>query len=99
LATEEIPSKPVRVPTIDGHVVGVVAEIMEAVPQRGDEAVREYSSHLDDWSPSWFRLTKAQVRAIVDGMPSLARSRIEFCETRWVSESLRPRRRLSLPPP
>jgi sulfopropanediol 3-dehydrogenase len=40
-----------------------VAGIIEAVEERGDAAVREFSARFDTWSPPAFRLTEAEIEA------------------------------------
>lgn len=51
-------------------VEDVVAEIIDAVRERGDEAVREYSARLDGWEPDSFRLSDEQIEACVAQVPS-----------------------------
>ncbi|MGP3769709.1 histidinol dehydrogenase [Streptomyces sp. SDT5-1] len=46
-------------------VSGVIADIRE----RGDVAVREYSSKFDNWSPESFRLSAEQIEEIVASVP------------------------------
>ncbi|MEA2304733.1 MAG: sulfopropanediol 3-dehydrogenase, partial [Solirubrobacteraceae bacterium] len=46
-------------------VSGVVAEIIAAVRERGDDAVRECSARLDGWAPEDFRLSDAQVQEAI----------------------------------
>ena len=42
----------------DEAVRAVVAEILGAVRQEGDAAVRRYSEKLDRWSPASFKLSR-----------------------------------------
>ena len=42
----------------------VVGEIIEAVRERGDEAVREYSERFDSWTPDSFRLSEEEIADI-----------------------------------
>ena len=51
------------------RVQETVASMIEAIRDRGDEAVREYSEKFDDWSPESFRLTPEQIEEIVAGVP------------------------------
>lgn len=49
----------------DAKVRQTVEGILQAVAARGDEAVRELSAKFDKWSPPSFRLSKAELDAIV----------------------------------
>jgi sulfopropanediol 3-dehydrogenase len=42
-----------------------VESILEAIEARGDEAVREFSETFDKWSPPSFRLSKAEIDALI----------------------------------
>ncbi len=46
-------------------VIDTVRGIIEAVAERGDEAVREFSATLDGWSPQSFRLDEEEVQLVV----------------------------------
>jgi sulfopropanediol 3-dehydrogenase len=43
------------------HVRKTVEEMLKDISVRGIEAVREYSKKFDNWSPTSFRLTQAQI--------------------------------------
>ena len=45
-------------------VVETVAEMLAAIEERGDDAVREYSRKLDGWDPPSFRVTDDEIRAL-----------------------------------
>jgi sulfopropanediol 3-dehydrogenase len=47
----------------DSNVRATVEEILQSIERRGDVAVREYSEKFDRWSPSDFRLNRAQIDA------------------------------------
>ena len=47
----------------DSNVRATVEDILRAIEQRGDAAVREFSEKFDRWSPTDFRLSKAQIEA------------------------------------
>src|SRR5918995_1807154 len=47
-----------------------VTEVIAAVRERGDEAVREYSERFDRWSPESFRLGPEEVERIVAAVPA-----------------------------
>ena len=42
-----------------------VESILEAIEARGDEAVREFSETFDKWSPPLFRLSEAEIDALI----------------------------------
>lgn len=46
-----------------------VTQIITAVRERGDDAVREYSEKFDGWSPSTFQLTSDEIEHIVSQVP------------------------------
>ena len=50
---------------IDAKVRSTVEGIMDSVKKRGDAAVRELSAQFDKWSPPSFRLSKADLDAIM----------------------------------
>jgi len=43
----------------------VVSEVIAAVRQRGDDAVREYSEKFDRWSPESFKLSEDAIQQII----------------------------------
>lgn len=49
-----------------------VTEVIAAVRSRGDDAVREYSTKFDHWSPESFLLSKADIERIVAAVPEQA---------------------------
>jgi sulfopropanediol 3-dehydrogenase len=57
-------------------VSGVIADIRE----RGDAAVRAYSSKFDNWSPADFRLSAGQVTDIIATLPPQVITDIEFAQ-------------------
>jgi len=57
-------------------VSGVIADIRE----RGDVAVREYSSKFDNWSPDSFRLSAGRVDDIIATLPAQVITDIEFAQ-------------------
>ncbi len=52
------------------EVAETVAEVIEGVRTRGDDAVREYSQKYDGWSPDSFRLDQAAIEGIVTSLPT-----------------------------
>jgi sulfopropanediol 3-dehydrogenase len=63
----------------DEAVRAVVTEILGAVRQEGDAAVRRYSEKLDRWSPVSFKLTAAETDAAVAGVDADDRALIDYC--------------------
>lgn len=49
-----------------------VAQVIAAVRERGDAAVREFSEQFDKWSPESFTLTGEQIEEIVSRVPEQA---------------------------
>lgn len=73
-------SQPSRPPGSDPAVAGIVAEIIADVRARGDDAVRDHSARLDNWSPESFRLTGAEIERIVASVPRQALDDIDFAQ-------------------
>jgi sulfopropanediol 3-dehydrogenase len=61
-------------------VPAVVADIIAAVRQRGDDAVREYSDRFDAWSPDAFELDRDDIDRIVSEVPAQAIDDIRFVQ-------------------
>jgi sulfopropanediol 3-dehydrogenase len=49
-----------------------VTAVIEDVRSRGDEAVREYSTKFDRWSPDSFRLSEEEIERIIADVPDEA---------------------------
>jgi sulfopropanediol 3-dehydrogenase len=58
-----------------------VAEIISAVEQGGDAAVREFSAKFDQWSPSDFRLSAEQIAAHLNLVSDATIEDIKFAQT------------------
>ena len=54
----------------DAKVRALVEEMLENVATKGDDAVREYSQKLDNWSPESFRLSTQQIESIIAYLPA-----------------------------
>ena len=59
----------------------VVEKILEAIGQRGEIAVREYSAQFDRWEPEEFRLRASDVQACLDAVDEQTLRDIEFAQT------------------
>ena len=62
--------------TVRETVTAIIADIRE----RGDDAVREYSRKFDSWSPASFRLSQAEIDAIVGQVPERVIEDIQFVQ-------------------
>ena len=65
----------------DLQVRATVEDIIGAVKERGDAAVREFSAKFDRWSPETFRLSKPEVDALVEDVPRSTIEDIKFAQT------------------
>jgi len=66
--------------TADAKVREVVEGILAEVEARGDVAVRELSERLDKWSPASFRLSQAEIAAIMASLPAQTIDDIKFAQ-------------------
>ncbi|QEX18373.1 histidinol dehydrogenase [Hypericibacter terrae] len=64
----------------DVKVRQTVETILEDVAKRGDVAVRELSAKFDKWEPKEFRLTKAEIQALIDSLPAQTIADIKFAQ-------------------
>ena len=58
----------------------VVSEIIAAIRQDGDAALRRYSEQLDGWSPESFRLSDREIEDCVAQVPQQTIEDIRFCQ-------------------
>lgn len=65
----------------DALVSQRVREILGAVEQRGDAAVRELSQELDKWTPASFRLTQDDIDRALGQVPPETIRDIEFAQS------------------
>ena len=68
----------------DAKVHEVVSEVISAVRDRGDDAVREYSRQFDNWAPESFRLGADAVERIVSTVDDEI-----IQDIRWVQNRVR----------
>jgi sulfopropanediol 3-dehydrogenase len=66
--------------TEDSRVRGIVESMLTEIATRGDDAVREYSQRLDQWSPQSFRLNRADIEACYAALPKRAVDDIRFAQ-------------------
>jgi len=62
------------------EVSKIVANAIQEIESRGDEAVREFSEKFDKWSPEAFRLTEEQIKEIVAQVPAGVIEDIKFAQ-------------------
>ncbi|MBS1679733.1 MAG: histidinol dehydrogenase [Actinobacteria bacterium] len=62
------------------EIQSTVASIIEAVRERGDTAVREYSEQFDRWAPQSFRLDEEEVERLVAGVDEQTLEDIRFAQ-------------------
>jgi sulfopropanediol 3-dehydrogenase len=61
-------------------VTSAVTQIIDAVRERGDDAVREYSERFDSWAPASFRLTDAEIADCVGRVDEQTLADIDFAQ-------------------
>src|SRR2546430_12712094 len=90
-----------RPPEDDAAVRQTVSEILGAVRERGDKAVREWSERLDRWAPPAFRLSPSGIESAIPRGRHQERRLIHYCCEPIPAFAPRPprdRRRVDLEP-
>ncbi|MBO9648121.1 MAG: histidinol dehydrogenase [Variovorax sp.] len=62
------------------QVRATVEGILADIEQRGDAAVRDYSQKFDQWAPTSFRLTQAQIEECIASLPAQTLDDIRFAQ-------------------
>ena len=62
------------------EVTDRVAAMIADIRHRGDTAVREYSTKLDNWSPASFRLSQANIDKVIATLPTTTIEDIQFAQ-------------------
>lgn len=65
----------------DRKVRDIVESMIAEIGSRGDDAVREYSAKLDNWSPERFRFSPGDIQACYDALPKQVVDDIDFAQT------------------
>ncbi|MDO7410078.1 histidinol dehydrogenase [Acinetobacter baumannii] len=65
---------------LNQQVRQTVEEIIQAIEQRGETALREYSEKFDRWTPQSFRLTASEIQACIESLPKQAIEDIKFAQ-------------------
>ena len=66
---------------ISAQVQATVSRILGDIEQRGDVAVREYSSEFDNWQPEDFRLSADEIQRCIESLSPQALADITFAQT------------------
>jgi len=64
----------------DRKVRATVESILDDVAQRGDAAVRDLSEKFDRWTPERFRLSQAEIDALIASLPAEVITDIAFAQ-------------------
>lgn len=65
---------------LNAQVRDTVEQIIQAIEQRGEAAVREYSEKFDRWNPTSLRLSQEQIQACIDSLSPQAIEDIKFAQ-------------------
>lgn len=65
----------------DSQIRTTVEAMLEQIETRGEAAVRDYSTQLDHWSPTSFRLTPAEIDACIAALDQRTIDDITFAQT------------------
>jgi sulfopropanediol 3-dehydrogenase len=65
----------------DAETAAIVTRMLIDLEKHGMDAVRRYSQQFDDWAPTDFELTPAQVTAAIDSLPEQAIRDTEYCQS------------------
>jgi sulfopropanediol 3-dehydrogenase len=65
---------------IDNNVRTTVEGILADIAARGDQAVREYSTKFDQWTPASLRLSEEEIAACIASLPEQAIEDIRFAQ-------------------
>jgi len=71
-----------RQATVDAEVAATVSRMLDAIEQRGEDAVREYSRTLDNYSPEDFRLTDDAIETTIRRLSDQERHDIHIAQER-----------------
>ncbi len=65
----------------DVKVRGVVEDILKAIEERGDNAVREYSQKFDNYTPESYRLNLHEIDSLIKRVPKRDLKDIKFAQS------------------
>ena len=65
----------------DDETAAVVSEMLLDLERNGMDAVRRYSRKFDDWDPSEFHLSAAQIAEAVHQLPDQAIRDTDYCQS------------------
>ena len=64
----------------DAKVRAIVEDMLERISNAGDTAIGEYSESLDNWSPTQFKLSEAQIEEVIASLPGEVIDDIKFAQ-------------------
>jgi sulfopropanediol 3-dehydrogenase len=64
----------------DTRVKEIVMDVISDIEKNGDAAVRKYSERFDKWTPVSFKLSKQEIKEIVDSNPTRVIDDIKFAQ-------------------
>lgn len=65
----------------DAETSRIVTEMLVDLEKRGMDAVREYSAKFDQWKPTSFELTPAEISRSISRLPQQVIDDTEFCQS------------------
>ena len=65
----------------DAKVRGVVEDILKAIEERGDNAVREYSQKFDNYTPESYKLNLDEIDSLIKRVPKRDLKDIKFAQS------------------
>ncbi|WP_416423726.1 histidinol dehydrogenase [Pseudomonas sp. App30] len=65
---------------LNAQVRDTVEQIIQAIEQRGEAAVREYSEKFDRWNPTSLRLSAEEIQGCIDSLSPQAIADIKFAQ-------------------
>ncbi|MFM0187984.1 histidinol dehydrogenase [Paraburkholderia nemoris] len=65
----------------DDKIQTIVTDMLRDVEQRGEAAVSDYASRLDNWDRPTFRLSDAEIEACIESLPEQALDDIRFAQS------------------
>jgi sulfopropanediol 3-dehydrogenase len=65
----------------DADTTETVSKMLLDIEKNGMDAVRKYSSQLDDWNPQRFELGPSQIDTAIQSLPAQAVSDTDYCQS------------------
>ena len=64
----------------DPQTVAAVSEMLLDLEKNGMDAVRKYSSRFDDWNPTSFELSEAEIQASINSLDEITINDTDYCQ-------------------